>query len=1372
MGSVASPSDTRYFTLDLAEEATVVIDLVGDEIDAFLTLHATDDPATADFTTVVGVDDDGGEGLNSRIVQPLAAGTYLIAAGTIGGGGAFTLSVLPADINVSSIGVGETATGALASSSSTDYYTLTLSEATPIAIDLISSEFDPLLELYETDDPVDADFRTFLAVDDDGGGGLNSRITRVLPAGTYLIAAKSFGGFGAYDLTVSEETFETLAISVGESAPGTLPTPADVNFYTLTLSNDLTVAIDLRSEAFDAFLEVFETDTPLGADFSTLVASDDDGGFGFDSRIVRALTAGTYLVGVSAFSGAGDYVLEVAEEVIEVDAIALGESRSGTLESSSDTHYFTLDLPEGAAIAIDAISDEMDPFLDLFDTDNPLEANFFTQLSADDDGGEGLNSRIEVALPPGIYLVGVSPIGSGGAYTLSVSEFDIEVASISVGESVTGSLSSSEEVLYFALRVETAAAVTIDMTSDEFDTFLQVFDADNPADAGFFNLLAEDDDGGEGLNSRTALPLAPGTYLIAAQAFGGAGAFSLSVTEEVQQLSSISVGESRTGELLADLDRDFYTLTLTDKTTVSISLTSDAFDAFLELYDADNALAADSSTLLAVDDDGGEGLNSQLMFSLSEGTYLIGALSFSGIGVYDLSVTEAESELLTVALGGTESGELSSLTSVDFYLLSLDEGTSVVIDLTSDAFDTFLELYAADNLFDATDVNFITLDDDGGVDFNSQIQTALGAGAYVIAVSSLDAPGGYTLSVTGGGSLPVTPIALGETASSSLVSETDVAFFTFSLDSETAVTVDLTSDEFDAFLELARGDNPFQVDIDDLLALDDDGGEGLNSRIDLALEAGTYLLAVTSFSGAGAFDIQLVGGTSAVGPNARASVTLDFEASGSVNLIDDAVTTGSVTGGGTEIVFEVFVNPVGRSISGGSFALEIDADLLELTDFKPATGLSAEILSVAGDVLISSTEGGVLLDEGFFGSATLTTLSDVTGRQLGVGVREFTLTDEATGTTDEIRTRGGLRFNALSPTTVVSGEGPVGPVALDLDLAAGDQGQRASSGRPAIGDIITVELAATEGALAAVGLLAELTFDGKALTFQSFAPADVFEGALLIPKAQEGSVEINLALIGGNAAPADAGSIGTFTFEVQEGFTDSSVVQITSGRYARSSGQEEMQIGSGGAFVVIGGASEAAAGEGPVGPIALDGDPAAGDQGSRSLPATAVGGNVTIDLVATEGAQNASGALVTFRYDDKAFSFVSFTTSDIFAGALVIPKTSPGSVELNIALTGQTKVENDAGSIGTITLNVLDGFEGSSAVELTQGSFALPEGVSPVTIGAGGATLVVGGDGAAPLTPDFDGDGTVGFADFLAISGSLNEMKWVKVPWFLAWGRG
>ncbi len=35
-----------------------------------------------------------------------------------------------------------------------------------------------------------------------------------------------------------------------------------------------------------------------------------------------------------------------------------------------------------------------------------------------------------------------------------------------------------------------------------------------------------------------------------------------------------------------------------------------------------------------------------------------------------------------------------------------------------------------------------------------------------------------------------------------------------------------------------------------------------------------------------------------------------------------------------------------------------------------------------------------------------------------------------------------------------------------------------------------------------------------------------------------------------------------------------------------------------------------------------------------------------------------------------------------------------------------------------------------------------------------------------------DGIYVIGQPHYMAISGSLNEMKWVKVPWFLAWGRG
>ena len=57
--------------------------------------------------------------------------------------------------------------------------------------------------------------------------------------------------------------------------------------------------------------------------------------------------------------------------------------------------------------------------------------------------------------------------------------------------------------------------------------------------------------------------------------------------------------------------------------------------------------------------------------------------------------------------------------------------------------------------------------------------------------------------------------------------------------------------------------------------------------------------------------------------------------------------------------------------------------------------------------------------------------------------------------------------------------------------------------------------------------------------------------------------------------------------------------------------------------------------------------------------------------------------------------------------------------------------------------------EGSSEVVLTRGAYALPEGISSLSVGADGATLTVGVGAGGALTPDFDGNGTVGFGDFL-----------------------
>jgi hypothetical protein len=75
----------------------------------------------------------------------------------------------------------------------------------------------------------------------------------------------------------------------------------------LTLAAPTPVRIDLTSEEFDAYLLVTD-------DAGNVVAEDDDGGDGFNSRIVATLPAGTYTVWANTFGPGetGPYQLSVA----------------------------------------------------------------------------------------------------------------------------------------------------------------------------------------------------------------------------------------------------------------------------------------------------------------------------------------------------------------------------------------------------------------------------------------------------------------------------------------------------------------------------------------------------------------------------------------------------------------------------------------------------------------------------------------------------------------------------------------------------------------------------------------------------------------------------------------------------------------------------------------------------------------------------------------------------------------------------------------------------------------------------------------------------------------------------------------------------
>ncbi|MET0646341.1 MAG: S8 family serine peptidase [Pyrinomonadaceae bacterium] len=175
--------------------------------------------------TLLAEDDDGGGALNSRIpassgtITLPTTGTYKILANSFSSGvtGAYTLTLsgtTPVTCSSTGIAVGQTVGGSLSNAdcrftdgSFFDLYSFSGTAGQQIAVSMSSLSFDTYLVL--------AGPNGLVVSDDDGGGGLNSRVPPgvgffTLPTtGTYLIYANSFaaGVTGSYTLgLVSSQT--------------------------------------------------------------------------------------------------------------------------------------------------------------------------------------------------------------------------------------------------------------------------------------------------------------------------------------------------------------------------------------------------------------------------------------------------------------------------------------------------------------------------------------------------------------------------------------------------------------------------------------------------------------------------------------------------------------------------------------------------------------------------------------------------------------------------------------------------------------------------------------------------------------------------------------------------------------------------------------------------------------------------------------------------------------------------------------------------------------------------------------------------------------------------------------------------------------
>lgn len=460
---------------------------------------------------------------------------------------------------------------------------------------------------------------------------------------------------------------------------------------------------------------------------------------------------------IAAVPGAASSAAAVGPPAGEVSEIAAGKPVTGRLESTDPTledgtHYdvYRYTGTRGERISITMRSNEFDTYVSLRLEDGTI-------LDEDDDAAGGTDARIITELPDdGVYLVYANALfeGATGAYSLSLEtgadlgvlirgvlspESAAQYPTLRIGQGAGGRFTAETPLLaehgtpYNAWRFSAEAGDAIDFTmkSEYFDAYLRI------GHVGGSEILEEDDDGGEGMNSLLTFDVPEaGDYVVIANSFrGGAeGEFTLEMSDAAPTVSgeailrdwlpgapSIRVGQRLTGTLderspMLD-DRSYfqvYSLQGEPGQRVTVRLESDDFDAFLGLLRTADGV----NPLWEQDDDSGQGTNAQITVDVpANGVYGIVAntLRPRSTGSFTLEVIEGDageavmsndqvfSPLLAAAAHPVRIGQavvgilddasatLEDGSPVQLWRYRARAGERITITMESEDFDTYLQ---------------------------------------------------------------------------------------------------------------------------------------------------------------------------------------------------------------------------------------------------------------------------------------------------------------------------------------------------------------------------------------------------------------------------------------------------------------------------------------------------------------------------------------------------------------------------------------------------------------------------------------------------------------------------------------------------------
>ncbi|MDE2724457.1 MAG: leucine-rich repeat domain-containing protein [Gemmatimonadota bacterium] len=166
--------------------------------------------------------------------------------------------------------------------------------------------------------------------------------------------------------------------------------------------------------------------------------------------------------------------------------------------------------------------------------------------------------------------------------------------------------------------------------------------------------------------------------------------------------------------------------------------------------------------------------------------------------------------------------------------------------------------------------------------------------------------------------------------------------------------------------------------------------------------------------------------------------------------------------------------------------------------------------------------------------------------------------------------------------------------------------------------------------------------------------------------------------------------------------------------------------------------------------LSLDVNGAAGDQAVTSL-------NMSTDQIVTiqifgKDIQNANGLAARFEYDASQVVYAGFDASDVvLPNAQALPEQGTGFVEIGIASLGGQATAN-SGLVGTVRFRTTAGFSGT-AIRLVRAELSRGGQFETVNLDIRVALQF------QAVTPDFNGDSVVNFADFLAFAGQFGARQ-------------